>query len=96
MRLWIGIALALVAVGCGGNEPYCGDYVDITGRAAAYCPGPRDDPVCDLPGERAHYEDGTMGLHLAGGMRASCNADFEIQCPTGTVGPAYCITDPEL
>ncbi len=96
MRFWIVIALALFAVACGSNEPYCGDYVDITGRAAAYCPGPRDDPVCDLPGQQAHFGDGTLGLELQGGARATCDADFHVACPTGTTGPAYCLRDPSL
>ncbi len=81
---------------CGGNEPYCSEFVDATGLAAAYCPGPRDEPVCDYPGERAHFEEGPMGISLVGGARASCNREDEVVCPTGTVGDPYCITDPEL
>ncbi len=85
--------LALVLLGCGSSDPYCSDFVDATGRAAAYCPSPRDEPVCDLPGERAHFQTGAMGgVVLSGGLRASCDADFQVICPPGTVGEPYCIT----
>lgn len=87
----------LCAAGCGGNDPYCGEYVDITGRAAVYCPGVRDEAVCDLEGQRAHYAVGADGrLQLVGGTRARCNEEFEVVCPPGTEGEPYCITDPEL
>lgn len=86
--------LALPA--CGSNEPYCSNFVDGTGRAAAYCPGPRDEPVCDEPGDEARFEEGASGVQLVGGQRATCNAEDEVVCPTGTLDPPYCITDPEL
>lgn len=95
-RCFALVLLALGAAGCGSNDPYCGEFVDITGRAAVYCPGVRDDPVCDLEGQRAHFEETSSGLRLVGGARPTCNAQFEVVCPDGTVGEAYCITDPEL
>jgi hypothetical protein len=83
--------LALLVLGCGSSDPYCSEFVDATGRAAAYCPNPRDEPVCDLPGERAHFEETPMGILLMGGRRATCDGEFEIVCPLDTVGEAYCI-----
>lgn len=89
--------LVLGAVGCGSNEPFCGEYVDITGRAVVYCPGVRDEAVCDFEGQRARYETTADGrLQLVGGARAYCNEDFEVVCPPGTEGEPYCLTDPEL
>ncbi len=89
--------LAIAAAGCGGNDPYCGLPLDATGREVVYCPGVRDVAVCDLEGERAHYEESSRGRYeLFGALRATCTADSEVVCPAGTVGAAYCITDPEL
>ncbi|MCB9592545.1 MAG: hypothetical protein H6719_07425 [Sandaracinaceae bacterium] len=93
-RLWWLGALALV--GCGSADPYCGLPADATGRLIAYCGSPREEPVCNEPGQEAHYEMGATGLVLVGGQRASCGIDDEIVCPVGTVGEAFCITDPEL
>ncbi len=91
------LALAFVlSLGCSDGSPYCGLPEDLTGRLVVYCDSPRDEAVCDLPGEEAHYEMGATGLYLAGGLRAGCDIDDEISCPLGTVGEAYCITDPEL
>lgn len=95
-RMWIAAAAFFGALACGGNEPYCSEFVDITGRAAAYCPGPRDEPVCDLEGERGRFEEGSMGLTLVGAVRATCNAEREVVCAAATSGEPYCITDPEL
>lgn len=92
-RLWI--AIALTVLGCS-NAPYCGEFVDATGRPVVYCPGPRDEPVCDFPDDQARFEVGLRGYTLVGGLRASCNSEREVVCPAGTVGEAYCILDPEL
>jgi len=94
MRPLLAIA-CLLAAGCA-DTPYCGLPEDATGRLIAYCDNPRAEPVCDLPGEEAHYEMGALGLRLVGGLRAACGIDDEIACPMGSVGEAYCITDPEL
>lgn len=85
------VVLALFLLACGSSDPYCSEFVDATGRAAAYCPSPRDEPVCDLPGERAHFRETPTGIVLSGGRHASCNADFEVVCPHETVGAPYCI-----
>lgn len=90
------LLIALLVPGCADGAPYCGLPEDATGRLVAYCGNPRQEPVCDYPGMDAHYEDGASGLVLIGGARASCDAEDEIACPTGTEGPAYCLTDPEL
>lgn len=90
------LALLLGGLGCGSNDPYCGEFDDSTGRAIAYCPNPRQDPVCDEPGDEAHFEEGTAGWMLVGGAYARCDEDREVACPTDTVGEPYCITDPEL
>ncbi len=87
-------ALALSA--CGPAEPYCGLPLDITMRQTVYCPDSNEDPVCDLPGDEARYEDTASGLRLTGGMPAVCDADDAVTCPGGTVGPPRCIRDPEL
>ena len=86
----------LCALGCGSGEPYCGLPEDATGRLIAYCGSPREEPVCNEPGQEAHFEMGGSGLVLVGGQRASCSSDDEVVCPTGTIGEAFCITDPEL
>ena len=44
----------------------------------------------------ARFEEGASGVQLVGGQRATCNAEDEVVCPTGTLDPPYCITDPEL
>jgi hypothetical protein len=94
---WALIAIVSIsAFACTSNEPYCSDFIDATGRAAVYCPGPRDEPVCDYPGQMAHFEEGSLGIVLVGGERPSCNADDEVVCPDTTTGDAYCIRDPEL
>jgi len=99
MRRPIGPAFLLVFLfcwGCADGAPYCGLPEDATGRLVAYCDNPRAEPVCDLPGEEAHFEMEAMGLRLVGGLRAGCSTDDVIVCPMGTVGESYCITDPEL
>lgn len=90
------LALVLLASGCAASGPYCGLPADATGRLIPYCGNPRQEPVCNLPGMEAHYEMGSSGLVLVGAERAACDADDEIVCPAGTVGEAFCITDPEL
>jgi len=95
MRRALLVLVALAAFGCD-NGPYCGQPADVTGRLIPYCDDPRQEPVCDEPGMEAHYEDTAMGVRLVGGRRAICDIEDEIVCPMGTVGEAYCITDPEL
>jgi hypothetical protein len=90
------VLFVLVLAGCGGSDPYCSEFVDITGRPAAFCPDSRQDPVCDYAGQRAHFEERDMALELVGGERATCTVELEVVCPMGTVGEPYCITDPEL
>jgi hypothetical protein len=92
---WVALAASAAAAGCS-NAPFCGEFVDLTGRPAVYCPGPRDEPVCDFPDQTARFEVGTRGWELVGGARATCSSEGEVVCPTGTTGQAYCITDPEL
>lgn len=95
LLLWLALP-AIIAAGCG-NDPYCGLPLDATGREVVYCPGVRDVAVCDLEGQRAHYEESSRGRYeLVGASRATCTADSEVVCPAGTVGSPYCITDPEL
>jgi hypothetical protein len=93
-RVLLGVFV--FALGCGSGAPYCSEFLDATGRPIVYCPDGRQDPVCDYPGETAHFEEGEMGITLVGGERAGCNTEFEVVCPLGTVGEPYCITDPEL
>ena len=94
-RLLPALALTL-AVGCADGGPYCGLPADATGRLVAYCGNPRQEPVCDMPGMEAHFEEGPAGIILVGAERAGCSSDDVITCPAGTTGEAYCITDPEL
>ena len=96
-RLLFCFALLLLALpACGSDEPFCGAPVDITGRLTVYCNNPRQDPVCNYPGEEPRYEDTAAGLRLVGGELAGCATDESVECPVGTEGPAVCITDPEL
>jgi len=92
---WLLPLIVLAGVGCA-NGPTCGLPLDATGRLVVYCDNPRDEGVCDEPGQQAHYESGAMGVQLVGGQRASCDVNDVVVCPAGTVGEAYCITDPEL
>ena len=93
-RAWIPLVL-LAAAGCGPDY-YCSEFDDVTGRPVVFCDNPRAEPVCDLPGDEARFEEGDMGLTLVGAERATCNTDREVVCPMGTVDPPYCIIDPEL
>ncbi|MFK7985442.1 MAG: hypothetical protein AB8I08_05385 [Sandaracinaceae bacterium] len=91
-----GLFTGSMLSGCD-NGPYCGEFEDMAGRRVAFCPNPRQDPVCDLPGEEARFEEGPGGgLTLVGGERGSCNAEGIVVCPMGTIGEPYCITDPQL
>lgn len=92
----LSFLLVLLVAGCADAGPYCGLPEDATGRLVPYCGNARAEPVCDFPGEEAHYEMGATGLVLVGGARASCDSNDEIACPMGTVGEAFCLTDPEL
>ena len=94
-RVWIPLAL-LAAAGCGPDY-YCSEFDDATGRPVVFCSNPRAEPVCDLPGDEARFEeDPEMGLVLVGAERAECSSEREVVCPMGTVGDPYCIIDPEL
>ncbi len=96
MRRFV-VLLALAAPACGGNDPYCGLPLDVTGREVIYCPGVHDTPVCDLEGMHTHFEVSATGRReLVGGVHATCDEEGEVTCPAGTMGEAYCITDPEL
>lgn len=90
------LCFALLLAACGSGEPYCGLPADITDRLTVYCDSPRQDPVCNYPGQEPRYEDTAAGLRLVGGEIAGCNTDDEVECPLGTEGPPVCITDPEL
>ena len=70
----------------------------MTGRPVAYCDDERSDPVCDLPGEEARFEDmGAFGWVLVGGVRATCSLEEgEPTCPMGAEGSPYCLPDPGL
>jgi hypothetical protein len=92
---WSSVALAIGLVGCS-DAPYCSEFVDMTGRSVAFCPSPRADPVCDRPGEEAHFEMSAGGFMLVGGDYARCSVEEVVTCPMGTVGVPYCVTDPEL
>lgn len=96
MRWWLLSSLVFLLPACGSSDPYCSDFVDETGRAVVFCPGPRDEPVCDEPGDEARFEMSELGFRLVGGQRASCDDEDVVVCPMGTLEPPYCITDPEL
>lgn len=93
--LWIALGVGFVLAACS-DAPFCGAINDATGRPVVFCPGPRDEPVCDFEDDRARFELGRNGYALVGGARASCSTERRVVCPPGTVGEPYCLLDPEL
>jgi hypothetical protein len=89
------LLLSVVALGCAAPPPYqCSSPVDTSGRGLALCHAANDIPVCDDPGEMAHYVDDAMGGHvLAGGTHAICDGSNQVVCPDRTVMP-HCIAQP--
>lgn len=93
MRSLVLVAAALTA--CAAPPPYqCSSPIDMSGRGLALCRVATQTPVCDLPGEMAHYEMTPMGGYtLIGATTADCDASNQVVCADRTVLPR-CIEQP--
>ncbi|UJR79599.1 hypothetical protein [Sandaracinus amylolyticus] len=88
--------LVLGLAACGSEvDPYCSEVDDPTGRGVALCRAGSETPVCDVPGETAHWERTSSGgaVRLVGGTLAFCDDAREVVCTDRSVAP-YCL--PEL
>lgn len=86
-RKWTLLALAVSLAACAPPPPMgCTSTADGSGRGIPYCNAADEIPVCDAPGEMAHFT-GSSITTLEGGTLALCDSSNQLVCGDRTVAP---------